>query len=34
MPLIANLVDEVYRTVEATIGATVMALIYGSEAAG
>ncbi len=34
MPLIANLIDAVYHTVEITIGATVMALIYGSEAAG
>ena len=34
MPLIANLIDAAYHTVEITIGATVMALIYGSEAAG
>ena len=34
MPLVANLIDAAYHTVEITIGATVMALIYGSEAAG
>lgn len=33
MPFVANLIDAVYHTVEITIGATVMALIYGSEAA-
>ena len=34
MPLAASLIDAIYKTVEITIGATVMALIYGGEAAG
>ena len=33
MPFVATLVNAIYHTVEITIGATVMALIYGSEAA-
>ncbi len=34
MPLVASLINAVYHTVEITCGATVMALIYGSEPAG
>ncbi|MEE9465073.1 MAG: hypothetical protein V3W14_05825 [Candidatus Neomarinimicrobiota bacterium] len=34
MPFAANLVDAIYHTVEITIGAMVMALIYGGEASG
>ncbi len=34
MPLVGSLINAIYRTVEITIGATVMALIYGSEPAG
>ena len=33
MPLVASLVDAIYRTVEITIGATVMALVYGDSLA-
>ena len=34
MPLVANLIDAADHTGEIAIGATVMGLIYGSEAAG